>query len=96
MNSQKLKMKYHLGVWKELPDYPTAEDLIYELNIFLSRDGRPNGDFSEQTFNAFLPKGWEEMKYSSLIQNMIQEGTFLELQKESSKKWYKIQNNPHF
>lgn len=98
MDYKKLKMKYHLGIWKDLADYPTSEDLIYELNTYLIRDGRPNGEFSEQIFNSFLPKDWENGKYNELIKELIANGTFQEQSKEGkgSRKWYKIINNPHY
>jgi len=41
MDKNKLKMKYHMGIWKELPAYPTEEDVVFELNSYLVRDGRP-------------------------------------------------------
>ena len=43
MEKNKLKMKYLLGIWKDLPEYPTKEDVIYELNSYLIKDGRPDG-----------------------------------------------------
>ena len=63
MEKNKLKMKYLLGIWKDLPGYPTEEDVLYELNSYLVKDGRPDGEFSEHTFNSFLPEGWKEEAY---------------------------------
>jgi len=90
-------MKYHMGIWKELPNYPTPEDILYELNTYLLRDGRPNGEFTEQTFNSFLPSGWEENSYGIIIKDFFSNGVF-EKQKTSAngKVKYKIVNNPHF
>jgi len=97
MEKNKLKMKYLLGVWKDLPEYPTKEDIIYELNSYLIKDGRPDGDFSEQTFNSFLPKGWKESKYGKLIQELIDTGVFEKSEKSlGDKNWYRIKNNPHY
>lgn len=97
MNNDKIKMKYHMGVWKELPEYPTEEDVIYELNVYLMKDNRPNGDFSDQTFNSFLPSGWEKNKHGEIIKSLIDRGQFEKTERNTSgKNWYKIKENPHF
>ena len=97
MEKNKLKMKYLLGIWKDLPEYPTKEDVIYELNSYLIKDGRPDGEFSDQTFNSFLPQGWEEMKQGGIIENLIETGIFEKTERTvGNKKWYKIKDNPHY
>ena len=86
-----------MGVWKELPEYPTQEDVIYELNSYLIKDGRPDGDFSEQTFNSFLGQDWKESKIKPIIDDLIGSGIFEESEKSvPDKKWYRIKNNPHY
>jgi hypothetical protein len=77
-------MKYHMGIWKEMSGYPTREDIIFELNSYLIRDSRPQGEFSLQTFNSFLPVGWENMEFEKIIKSLIEDGTF-ELQKKGQK-----------
>lgn len=90
-------MKYHMGVWKDLPEYPTPEDIIYELNLYLEKDGRPDGDFSDQTFNSFLPSGWNDGPHGGIINGMIEKGIFEKTDKSSGNKtWYRIKENPHF
>jgi len=42
MDKNKIKFKYLMNLWRTLPDYPTKEDAIYELNVYLLKDGRPN------------------------------------------------------
>jgi len=97
MDKNKIKMKYHMGVWKELPEYPTREDIIYELNLYLLKDGRPDGDFTEQTFNSFLPSGWNSTNHGRMVKEMIDSGEFEKTERNSAGKiWYKIRNNPHF
>jgi len=97
MDKNKLKMKYHMGIWKELPAYPTEEDVIFELNSYLVRDGRPQGEFSMQTFNSFLPTGWEEGNFGSLVKFLVENGRFEEQKKkQSGKTVYKIKDNPHY
>ncbi len=90
-------MKYLLGVWKDLPEYPTKEDVIYELNSYLIKDGRPDGDFSDQTFNSFLSPDWKESRTGELIKELIETGIFEKSEKTlGNKNWYKIKENPHY
>jgi hypothetical protein len=97
MERNKLKIKYLLGIWKDLPEYPTEEDVIYELNSYLLKDGRPDGDFSDQTFNSFLPEKWEKEKFGEIVRELIIKGIFEKSEKTlGNKNWYKIKNNPHY
>jgi hypothetical protein len=97
MEKNKLKMKYLLGIWKDLPEYPTKEDVIYELNSYLIKDGRPDGEFSDQTFNSFLPPGWEELKYRDVVKELIETEVFEKTERTvGNKNWYKIKDNPHY
>lgn len=97
MEKNKLKMKYLLGIWKDLPEYPTKEDVIYELNSYLIKDGRPDGEFSDQTFNSFLPEGWEKNKFGEEVNELIETDIFEKSEKTlGNKNWYKIKDNPHY
>jgi hypothetical protein len=97
MEKNKLKMKYLMGVWKELSEYPTKEDIIYELNSYLIKDGRPDGDFSDQTFNSFLLPGWEKTKHGIAVNELIETGVFEKSEKSvANKNWYRIKDNPHY
>lgn len=90
-------MKHLLGVWKELPGYPTKEDVIYELNLYLVKDGRPDGEFSDQTFNSFLPSNWEEEKFGEIVKELMETGVFEKSEKTlGNKNWYRIKDNPHY
>lgn len=97
MEKNKLKIKYLLGIWKDLPEYPTKEDIIYELNSYLIKDGRPDGEFSDHTFNSFLPEGWEKNKFGEAVFNLIETEVFEKSEKTlGNKKWYRIKENPHY
>ena len=86
-----------MGIWKELPDYPCDEDVIFELNTYLIKDGRPNGEFSESTFNSFFPAKWEKTKHGEIVKSLIDGGIFEKQKtKQGSKIMYKIKDNPHF
>jgi len=98
MDKNKIKFKYILGLWKMMPSYPTKEDIVYELSLFLFKDKRPGGEFSQQTFNSVFGSSWEKSKHGDLIKEMIESGEFEEVKKNPSvknKQWYKIKNNPY-
>ena len=97
MNRNKIKFKYLLSVWKTMPDYPTQEDVVYELSLYLIKDGRPNGEFSPQTLKSVFGAGWEKNKHGEIIEKMMNKGDFEETKKSTvAKKWYKIKNNPYY
>ena len=86
MNRNKIKFKYLMNLWKSLPSYPTQEDIIYELLVYLEKDGRPNGEFTFQTFNSIWGSKWMETKHHELVQNMIENGTFKEVGGQGANK----------
>lgn len=86
-----------MGLWKTLPEYPKSDDIIYEISLYLMKDGRPNGDFSEQTFNSIFGKNWSNEKVGSVITDMIDNGIIKEVDKKTgNKKWYTIDKNPYY
>jgi hypothetical protein len=90
MNRNKIKLKYVLNLWKSLPEYPTKEDVLYEIKSFLVRDSRP-GEFSHQTLNAVFGSKWEKTEYGRIVNELIEDGLIEETKKISaSKKWYTL------
>ncbi len=86
-----------MGLWKTLPEYPNPDDVIYEISLYLMKDGRPNGEFSEQTFNSIFGKNWDQEKIGEVISRMIETGSINEIDKKSgNKKWYTIKDNPYY
>jgi hypothetical protein len=86
-----------MGLWKTLPEYPNPDDIIYEISLYLMKDGRPNGEFSEQTFNSIFGKNWAQEKTGNIISGMIEAGSIKEIDKKSgNKKWYTIKDNPYY
>ncbi len=86
-----------MNLWRTMPGYPTKEDVIYELNVYLMKDGRPNGSFSLQTLKAPFGSDWEETRFKEIVDEMIESGEFeVDAKKSSSKVWYKIKNNPYY
>jgi hypothetical protein len=97
MEKNKIKLKYIMNLWKSLPGYPTKEDIIYELSVYLVKDGRPNGSFSIQTLNGPFGLNWEETKIKERVEEMIKDEDFvIDDKKISPKTWYKIKNNPYY
>jgi hypothetical protein len=97
MNRNKAKLKYLLNIWKSLPQYPTKEDVVYEITAYLIKDGRPNGEFSPQTFKSIFGSGWDKGAHGLVINSMIKEGEIEETPKSSeTKKWYRIKNNIYY
>jgi hypothetical protein len=86
-----------MGLWKTLPEYPNQDDIIYEISLYLTKDRRPNGEFSEQTFNSIFGKNWSNEKVGEIINQMISSGSIQELEKKTgNKKWYSIKENPYY
>ena len=97
MDRNKIKFKYLMNLWKTMPEYPTKEDVIYELSVYLMKDGRPNGSFSLQTLKGPFGPNWEETKLKQIVDEMIETQEFvIDEKKVSPKTWYKIKNNPYY
>lgn len=97
MNKNKIKFKYLLNVWKSLPEYPTKEDIAYEISAFLIKDGRSNGDISMQTFNSIYGSSWEKTKHGEIIKSMIAEMDLMESEKSTpAKKWFRLNQKYSF
>jgi hypothetical protein len=85
------KFKYILGLWKTLPDYPSGEDLLYEIKTYLIKEKKPDGDFSIQTMNSIFGSGWKNTKHNEIIDELINKGEIIETKKSTADKiWYKI------
>jgi hypothetical protein len=96
MDRNKIKLKYLLNIWKTLPNYPTIEDAIYEINLFLLKEGKPNGDFSVSNYKTIFRSNWEK-SHIKIIEEMIENSIIEESSKsKDSKKIYKISNNPYY
>lgn len=97
MEKNKTKFKYLLEIWKDLPEYPTPDDILYELNVYLLKDGRPDGEFSKKTFNSMYGSDWEDKPHGKILNHLFSEGYFIESEKSTdNKKWYRIKNNPYY
>jgi hypothetical protein len=97
MERSKIKFKYLMNLWKTLPSYPTHEDIVYELSVYLAKDGRPNGEFTMQTFNSAFGSDWSKTKHGEVIQEMIESGVFEKTsENQNNKTKYKIKETPEY
>jgi len=85
-----------MNLWKSLPSYPTKEDVIYELSVYLVKDGRSSGEFTLQTFNSVFGANWSKTKHGEVIETMINEGDFIEAGVYAGNKKYKLKETPRY
>jgi hypothetical protein len=93
MNAQRIPVKYSMMLWKTLPDYPTKLDILYEVCLFLEKNGKT--EFSEQTLNSIWidPAGvqvWRGTKIEEIVKKLMDEGVFKEAKTVNDKVWYVI------
>lgn len=97
MKREKIKLKYIMGLWKHLPGYPSQDDLVYEISIFLAKDGRPNGEFTRQTLKSAFGKTWESDGHLEVLNEMLQLGSIQKSPgKDELKSKFRILSNPYY
>jgi hypothetical protein len=66
------------------------------MSLFLIKDGRPNGEFSPQTFKSVFGTNWDK-SHGDVISDMLDSKDFEESNKSTeTKKWYRIRNNIYY
>ena len=101
MNKDKLPIKYSLSIWKSLPKYPTREDVLYELSLYMEKN-LSGGEFSEQTFNGIwydhqnTAPNWKGTKIEDRLNEMFKDGTFKKTRTQGDKTWFKINESNTF
>jgi hypothetical protein len=93
MESKKVKIKYLLNFWKTLPEYPTQEDILYEIAYYLERDERDNGTFSQTTLDFIFRNATpeESVKISSILEKLKKEEVIVKTKETGEgKEWFKI------
>lgn len=94
MNKDKLPIKYHIGVWKTLPGYPSKQDVLYEITAYMERKSMT--EFSEQTLNGIWydqqgVANWAGTAHEEVVNSMIESGTIkVSRVEDSGKEWYTI------
>lgn len=91
INWNKVKIKYVLGIAKDLPGYPTAEDLMF--HIIKEMGDRKDPSFTDVQLAAQLSKSQEEIR--SLLLRLSEEG-LLKMGKVTDEKMIvKVAKNPY-
>lgn len=52
----KIKMKYTLGIWRDLPGYPQKEDVIFELISTIAKISDGKWEITEKQLDSFFAK----------------------------------------
>lgn len=87
-----------MNIWKTLPKYPTREDVLYELCMYVEKN-LANKEFSELTFNGIWydtggVANWKGTRIEEHINEMFANGTFVMSRDQNGKTWFKVANNP--
>jgi hypothetical protein len=65
---QKIKLKYSLGVWKDLPGYPSEEDVQFELISTIGKISEGKWEISEKQLESFFNK-YQEFSHQTMIKD---------------------------
>lgn len=91
INWNKVKIKYVLGIAKDLPGYPTPEDLLF--HIIKEMGDRKDPSFTDVQLAAQLGKSQEEIR--SLLLQLSADG-YLKAGKVTEEKMIvKVAKNPY-
>ncbi len=82
-------MKYLMGLWKTLPNYPTTEDVLYELQIHLQKGDQPQGDLAASDFKSLWGSGWAGSPQFERVSELVSQG-LLSQQGTPAKPKYRI------
>lgn len=95
INEDKLPIKYILGVEKDLPDYPTAFDiLLAEIKLCVRMPDRHKGNFTLHALKTYrFPETSEEHLVES-IQELLELDLVETLNTTEGKESWKIKTNP--
>ena len=83
-------VKYTMNMWKALPGYPTKPDVLYEILVYLVKSSKT--EFSLDTLNSVWDV-WRGTVTEDIVNEFIDNGTFVEVKEKSGKARYKISNN---
>ena len=88
INQEKVPFKYHLKMWKALPDYPTVEDFMYELCLYMSKISKTN-EFTEMTLNGAIGKYWQSGPMAQRLEDAVKSGAVVKMEDR-----YEVARNP--
>ena len=95
INEDKLPIKYILGVEKDLPDYPSAFDiLLAEVKLCVRMPDRHKGNFTLHALKTYRFPETEEKHLLESINELMELDLVEELNTTDGKESWKIKTNP--
>lgn len=95
LNKDKLPIKYILGIEKDLPDYPTALDVLQaEVKLCNRNPERYKGSF---TYHALKTYRFPDSDHNKILESaleLVSLGLIEQTNKEAGKEAFKILINP--
>jgi len=95
-NRDKLKIKHILGIEKDLPGYPTGDDIVKWITV---DENKPQDSTGCVVFNDLQVKGYmiknKEDHIDQELQKLISEGIIEYIGETSRKKKYRILKNDY-
>jgi hypothetical protein len=82
----KIKMKYTLGIWRDLPEYPQKEDVIFELISTIAKISDGKWEITEKQLDSFFAKYPDFNQKEEVIQ-------ILEETAKGQKKMYTLKES---
>jgi hypothetical protein len=100
MEKTKIKLKYSMNLWKSLPQYPTAEDVLYDIQLYLIKEKKK--EFSNTSMNyvwdVLGSTAWIDTKFQERFEELITNGFINKIEKNfnDDRQWFVIndEKNP--
>lgn len=91
MNKNKLKVKWLLGIYKVLPNYPSQEDILFDLVEFLYQKDQIKDSFTKSIFKLIYNKQYSSLQEKiDIAFNELLELEILKIHETKNKEWYII------
>ncbi len=95
INEDKLPIKYVLGIEKDLPNYPSAFDiLLAEIKLCVRMPDRHKGNFTLHALKTYRFPETEENHLLESINELMELDLVEELNTSEGKESWKIKTNP--
>jgi len=95
INEDKLPIKYVLGIEKDLPNYPSAFDiLLAEIKLCVRMPDRHKGNFTLHALKTYRFPETEENHLLESINELMELDLVEELNTSDGKESWKIKTNP--
>jgi len=95
INEDKLPIKYVLGIEKDLPNYPSAFDiLLAEIKLCVRMPDRHKGNFTLHALKTYRFPETEENHLLESINELMELDLVEELNTSGGKESWKIKTNP--